>query len=68
MTTSPRGDRFGLDPADGGRMKCACLVYVAESILDAMPDSEWNTLLDQHLQNDTELSKSGHFLLGQAEL
>ena len=46
-------------------MKYACLVYVAESILDAMPDGEWNTLLDQHLQNDTELSKSGHFLLGQ---
>jgi hypothetical protein len=45
-------------------MKYACLVYLEESVLDGMPDGEWNTLIDQHLEYDAVLQNSGHFLVG----
>jgi hypothetical protein len=45
-------------------MKYACLVYVEESVLDGMPDGEWDTLIDQHLEYDAVLQNSGHFLVG----
>ena len=45
-------------------MRYACLVYLEQSNLDALPPSEWNALIDQHLAYDAELEKSGHFLAG----
>ena len=45
-------------------MRYACLVYVEESILNAMPNREWDTLIDQHLDYDGVLQRSGHFLVG----
>jgi hypothetical protein len=46
-------------------MKYACLVYVEEGVLDGMPDTEWNALIDQHLEYDDVLRKNGHWVLGQ---
>ena len=45
-------------------MRYACLVYVEESILDAMPNREWDTLIDQHLEYDGVLQRGGHFQVG----
>jgi hypothetical protein len=45
-------------------MRYACLVYLEEPKMDAMPAGEWDTLIDQHLAYDAVLEKSGHFLVG----
>ena len=45
-------------------MRYACLVYTDDSKLDALSSDEWNTLIDQHLENDAALQESGHFLAG----
>ncbi len=45
-------------------MRYVCLVYTEERDLDAMPDGEWNALIDQHLEYDAVLQRSGHFLAG----
>jgi hypothetical protein len=45
-------------------MRYACLVYLEQNEMDALPPSEWNALIDQHLDYDAALEKSGHFLAG----
>ena len=45
-------------------MRYACLVYTEQPELDALPPGEWDSLIDQHLEYDEVLRKSGHFLVG----
>jgi hypothetical protein len=45
-------------------MRYACLVYTEQDKLDGMAESEWNSLVDQHLEYDDALRGSGHFLAG----
>jgi hypothetical protein len=45
-------------------MRYACLVYLEQPKMDAMSSGEWDALIDQHLEYDAVLQKSGHFLVG----
>ena len=47
-------------------MKYLCLVYAEEATLDAMPQAEIDTLVDESLANDEDLRESGHLVLAQA--
>jgi hypothetical protein len=47
-------------------MKYLCLVYAEEVTLDAMPQAEIDTLVDESLANDEDLRESGHLVLAQA--
>jgi hypothetical protein len=47
-------------------MKYLCQVYIDEQKLDAIPDSEFESLVGQSLAYDEELRKSGHFITAQA--
>jgi hypothetical protein len=47
-------------------MKYACLVYVEEAAMAALSPEEGVRLVDDSLDYDTELARSGNFLLGQA--
>jgi len=45
-------------------MRYACLVYTEQDKLDALSTEEWDALIDQHLDYDATLERSGHFLAG----
>ena len=47
-------------------MKYLCLIFNEEKKLDAMSESEWDTLVTEHLAYDERLRQSGHFLVGEA--
>jgi hypothetical protein len=47
-------------------MKYLCLVYHLETTLAAMPPADMQGLVDEHLDYDDVLRRSGHFILGQA--
>lgn len=47
-------------------MKYLCLIYNDQKRLDAMPKSEWDALVDEHLAYDDVLRESGHFLAAEA--
>jgi hypothetical protein len=47
-------------------MKYLCLVYQKESELDAMPRSELDALIAEHLAYDDSLRDSGHFIVAEA--
>jgi hypothetical protein len=42
-------------------MKYLCLVYIEEKQLDALPKSELDALIDESLDYDEALRKSGHY-------
>ena len=46
-------------------MKYLCLAYHEEKELDALPESEWNALIDETCAFQEEFTKSGHFVVGQ---
>jgi hypothetical protein len=52
--------------ADGGKMKYLCMVIVDEKKLNAMPENDLQALIDESLDYDETLRKSGHFLAAQA--
>ena len=43
-------------------MRYLCLVYHDEQKLDALSKSEWEALVDAHLDYDDALRESGHFV------
>ena len=43
-------------------MKYLCLVYHEEACIDALPDSEYNAIIDEVLEYREELRVSGHFI------
>jgi hypothetical protein len=47
-------------------MKYLCMVIVDEKKLDAMPESDFQALVDESLAYDETLRKGGHFLAAQA--
>lgn len=47
-------------------MKYLCLVYNEEKTLDAMPAGEVQALVDEHLDYDDALRRSGHFIVSEA--
>jgi|SRR5688500_12424984 hypothetical protein len=47
-------------------MKYLCLVFNDEKKLDAMPKSEYDALVAEHLAYDEVLRKSGHFIVAEA--
>ncbi|MGH7516754.1 MAG: YciI family protein [Gemmatimonadales bacterium] len=47
-------------------MKYLCLVYSEEKTLDAMSASDMQALIDEHLDYDDALRRSGHFILAEA--
>jgi hypothetical protein len=47
-------------------MKYLCLIYNEERILDAMPRSELDALVNEHLAYDDTLGGSGHYLASNA--
>jgi hypothetical protein len=47
-------------------MKYLCLVYSEERTLDAMPRSDYDALVREHLALDDELRASGHFTIARA--
>jgi hypothetical protein len=49
-------------------MRYLCLVYHDEKKLDALSKSEWEALVDAHLDYDDVLRETGQFVIGQALL
>jgi hypothetical protein len=47
-------------------MKYLCLVYVEEKELDALPKGELDACVDESLDYDEELRKSGHYIASDA--
>jgi hypothetical protein len=47
-------------------MKYLCMVFNQEAMLDAMPRSEFQALVDEHLAYDDVLRDSGHYLVSNA--
>src|SRR5262249_48887533 len=47
-------------------MRYLCLVYVEESKLDAMPRDELQALIDESLDYDEVLRRSGHYVASNA--
>jgi hypothetical protein len=47
-------------------MKYLCLVYVEEKTLDALPQSELQALVDESLDHDEVLRRSGHYIVSDA--
>jgi hypothetical protein len=47
-------------------MKYLCLVCNDEKMLDAMPRSDFQALVDEHLAYDDVLRESGHYLVSNA--
>ncbi len=47
-------------------MKYLCLVYLNEKAFGDMPPSESQALIDEHLDYDDVLRKSGHFIVAEA--
>jgi hypothetical protein len=47
-------------------MKYLCLVYADEATLNAMPQPEVDTLIDETLANNQELAASGQLVLAEA--
>ena len=47
-------------------MKYLCMVIIDEKKLDAMPESDLQALVDESLDYDDTLRKSGHFVAAQA--
>jgi hypothetical protein len=47
-------------------MKYLCLVYIEETALNAMPESEFEAFSDEHVALDEELKKSGHSIAAEA--
>jgi hypothetical protein len=47
-------------------VKYLCLVYNEEKTLDAMPAGEVQALVDEHLDYDDALRRSGHFIVSEA--
>jgi len=47
-------------------MKYLCLVYIDEAVLDAMPQSEYDTLTEAALASDEALRQSGHYVSSNA--
>ena len=43
-------------------MKYLCLVYHVEACIDALPDNEYNSIIDEVLDFRDELRASGHFI------
>ncbi len=43
-------------------MNYMCLIYQDEDRLDAMPEGEWNALIQDHVAFDESLTKSGHWI------
>jgi hypothetical protein len=46
-------------------MKYACLGYVDEAKLEAMPEGEMNAIIDECFAYDDELRRGGHFAGGE---
>jgi hypothetical protein len=47
-------------------MKYLCLVYIEETVLNAMPEGELEAFSDEHVALDEELKKSGHSSAAEA--
>ena len=47
-------------------MKYLCLVYIHEKKLDAVPESQSPPSIDEHLDYDKALKRSGHFIASEA--
>ncbi len=47
-------------------MKYLCLIFNEEKRLDAMPRTEWDALVAEHLAYDETLRKSGHYIVSEA--
>ena len=47
-------------------MKYLCMVCNDETMLDAMPRSDFQALVDEHLAYDDVLRESGHYLVSNA--
>ena len=47
-------------------MKYLCLVFADERELAAMPKSEMDAFVNEHLDYDDELRRSGHFVVSEA--
>ncbi len=47
-------------------MKYLCLVYLEEAKRNALPKSELDALVAEHLTYDDTLRKSGHFIVAEA--
>jgi hypothetical protein len=43
-------------------MKYLCLVYIEEKSFEAMSEGEWDGLLNEALDSDERLRKSGHYV------
>jgi hypothetical protein len=50
-------------PAPEEPMKYLCLVYHEEAKIDALPESEYNTLVNDVLDYREELRQSGHYIM-----
>ena len=44
-------------------MKYLCLFYIEEARVGALPKTEFDALVDEHMAYDEELRKSGHFIV-----
>ena len=49
-------------------MKYLCLVYIEEKKLDALPKGELDALIDESLDYDEVLRKSGHYITSDAQI
>ncbi len=47
-------------------MKYLCLIFIEEKKYDAMPQSEQDACVKEHLAYDDELRKSGHLIVTEA--
>lgn len=47
-------------------MKYLCLVYAEEKVLEALPPSEYQALVDESIAYDDELRKGGHYINSNA--
>jgi len=65
-TRRERSRRGGSDHDEEGAMKYVCLVYVEETKLDALSKSELEALVDESLDYDDVLRRSGHYIVSDA--
>lgn len=47
-------------------MKFVCLGYIGEKVIGSMPESDWNSLMEECFAYDNELRRGGHFIGGEA--
>lgn len=47
-------------------MKYLCLIFSDESMIEAMPHSSYDALVDEHLDYDESLKRHGHYIASEA--